>query len=278
MKDRSIGGGHLQPVLPVIPDSEPSLPVETRPGSPLDIFIKHETLPLVDLLFINEEGTATLSAPGAIDDRSLAFEAGHGISVGDTLNITSGTRFTQVTVLTVVVNDIGIDSPLDFAYPITSTVRRGIANLKVDGSVTPVVFNVTPQDCSVGIGWNIIRILISIVCTTEPDDSLFANLPALTNGVVFRENSTAVKNIFNAKTNGQLSERMYDVEFTDKAGGGNFSVRGRRTFGGADKNGAVIHLVAENNDALEVIVQDDLDVATLVSFRVVAQGHVIVEN
>lgn len=117
--------------------------------------------------------------------------------------------------------------------------------------------------------------LISIVCTTEPDDSKFANLAALTNGIVVRENNATVNNIFNAKTNGQLAERMYDVEYTDKAGGGNHGVRGRRTFGGASKNGTVIRLVSGTTDAFEVIVQDDLDEAGLVSFRVVAQGHIV---
>ena len=68
---------------------------------------------------------------------------------------------------------------------------------------------------------------------------------------------------------------MYDVQYIDATlgPGGEYGLRGRRTFAGQDKAGVTLRLHAETNDSFQVVVYDDL--SALTNFQVIAQGHIV---
>ena len=108
------------------------------------------------------------------------------------------------------------------------------------------------------------------------DDGKFGGITGgLTNGIFFRVKNGTTKNIFNAKTNGDLAAHMFDLNYVDDTLGpsGQYGLRGRRTFGGQSKNGVVIRLNSETNDIFECVVQDDL--TDLTNFQIIVQGHIV---
>jgi len=143
--------------------------------------------------------------------------------------------------------------------------------MAVNGSVTPVVFESGPLTGE----WDIVRMIGAIIDGTSMDDAKFGGIGPLTNGVVFRKKNGIYKNLFTAKSNGQMALRMYDVSYADKAPSGSFGLRFRRTWNGRDKSGVVVRLNAEDGDTFQCVIQDDL--TGLDSFNVVIHGQVVLD-
>lgn len=123
--------------------------------------------------------------------------------------------------------------------------------------------------------FDINTIMFSLECTTEPDDSKFANQAALANGVVLRKKTVdGFVNIWNVKTNGEFAN-LASVEYTDKAGGGNFGVRVSMSYNDESSHGTTFRV--SPGEALQLLIQDDLTAATLLKFRAIAQGRVVEE-
>lgn len=273
LKDRKILQGSTQVVLPIIPDEESALPVETRIGESLDVFVQDQTTPPLDLYFIQQIGVPnTLAVAGAIDDMSITVTSDAGFTVGNRIGIFSGGgRFYFGQLLAKPgANVLNLDTPLDFAFPIGSPVLAATRELNVNGSVTPQTFEVR------GTGTfeiDITRIIISMITTTAVDLSLFGNLVALTNGIVLRRTDTVTRNIWNIKTNLDMLNLSFDFELFAATN----PVQGidglgvRYTFAGQDKHGVAVRLGLD--DSLELIVQDNL--TGLTQFRMIAQGHVV---
>ena len=254
-------------------------PIESNGGIPVNI--QDQTTPPLDFYFIQANGApSTLAAATAIDDTTISV-TGNIISVGDYIGIFSGTsgegRFYFGEALAVAgagPYTITLDIPLDFAFdsgdPVISTTRE----LNVDGSTTSQSYNVTVGGPSGDVEVDITRIIISMICSSQPDDGLFGNLSELTNGIVLRRTNGDTRNIWDAKSNSDLAVLAYDVTYTQRTvPQGSWGVRCRYTLAGQDKHGVAVRLAV--GDSLEMIVQDDL--TGLTQFRVIAAGHIVTD-
>lgn len=169
--------------------------------------------------------------------------------------------------------DIILDTPLDFDFTTNSIGSEKTSRLNVNGSVTKQIFSISPIDLHSDMIWNITYIMLHITSNTPIDDTKFGNLIALNNGIIIRESREKIKNIFNAKTIGDLGIHMFPVIPRDTIGaGGKFVTRFRRRFAGQSQDGVVIRLNASTSDSLDVIIQDDL--TSLLDFFIIAGGHV----
>ena len=175
--------------------------------------------------------------------------------------------------------NIKMDSPLDYDFNILDFGCLSSTNLAVDGSLTPVIFAISPMYLNDSVEWDLTRLIMACgglgigAQNDAPDDADFMVGTALTNGIVLRSVNGVYKNIFNAKTNGELRTRTFDVNYVDKTKSGLYSVGFRRTFAGQDKNGVTIRLIAEDKDQLQIIVQDDL--TNNQRCQAIVQGHVV---
>ena len=131
-------------------------------------------------------------------------------------------------------------------------------NMAVDGSVTPVEFS---YDVPTGKYLELTRIMFGFEATTAFSAELFANLPALTNGIdLVCDNTTFV----NWKTNSDIKLSMYDTDAPaafakiERQLNGRFTMR--RAFGGD----------LRVNNAFKFVINDDL--SSLVAFQVKIQG------
>jgi hypothetical protein len=239
----------------------------------LDVAIQDQSTPLVDSLLVNqiELEIATLPTIGSYDINVIDAT---GVIAGCTLDISYLYRTFQVDVLSVADNTITVDTPVDFAYPVVSKIICGNKNLNVNGSSTYLIASIAPPS---GVKWDITRGIFNMSLSTAGSDALFGDIAALNKGIVLRKSGDdGISTLLNAKTNGDLALRMYDIEYSDRAvPSQTYGLRGRRSFNGQDKNGVVIRLDGSKNDKAEILIQDDL--TDLVSFNIVVQGHVVEE-
>jgi len=235
-------------------------------------FIEDNASDVVDFYLMIEKETLTIASPVSIGDVEISVSDATGVIVGDYLGIQEGSRNYQGKILSILDNTFTMDTPFDFNYSTNSQIISKTPNLNVDGSIAPVIAKLGPV---AGIKWDITRFLGNMVLSSAAGDSLFGNLTSLTKGVVIRKNGDiSVNNLFNAKNNGDLALRMFDVTYTDRAVPvQSYGLRFRRTLNGMDKNGVVIRLDGDNNDEFQILIQDDL--SGLDDFRVAIQGHVV---
>lgn len=239
----------------------------------LDVYIQDQTTPIIDLYLHRHIGNdITVSSNAAIDDYILNVTSGHGAVAGNFLCLKEGTRFYQGGVSSVAAELIYLDTPLDYAFTTSATCSPTTKEMNVEASVSSVyTYHVQPN---AGVKWDITRILFFMEGPAQMDSTLFGSVDALTNGVVLRKKNDEYYNIFNAKTNGDLANRAYDVSYDDRASAqSKYAFRCRRTFGGQSKNGVVIRLDGDNDDEMELIIRDD--VSSLSIFNVIVQGHIV---
>lgn len=251
-----------------------------------DVFIQDQHTEVVDLLLGNVLDTVTVLNQQAIDDTDVDVETtGTTPIVGNYICLKENLAFNQTQIITVTPiagnqYTLGLDTPLDYAFGTASGCSILSVNLAVDGSTTPVEFRITPGGLNPATQWDVTRIMGSMTHTSIPDDGTFGGIAALTKGIYFRIENGIIKNGFNAKTNGDLALRMFDVTYPPAAPAGFKGTRFRRSINGQDKNGVVLRLdgAVDPNDAgvLKIVIQDDL--TGLNSFIVVVQGHVVDQN
>ena len=235
---------------------------------------------VIDLHISRLIDTVVLRTDLAIDDVTAEITTATLPVVGDTLCLkdVDGIAFYQggITGVTVIGGgdyDVDLDSPLDFPFTIADGCSLRSNDLAVNGSITPVEFVVSPFGLLAGTEWDIIRVFGVINGTAAMDDGLFGDLAALAKGIVVRTDNGVTKNLFNAKTNGDLQLHSGDRVYSDRAPAGQTSVSFRRSFNGDDKNGVTLRLTTDIGDGVKILVQDNL--TGLVSFEAVAQGHVV---
>jgi hypothetical protein len=207
------------------------------------------------------------------------------IAIGDFLGIFSSTitgntpgTFYFGEVLNIVGTTLTMDTPLDTNFKAGSPVLSLTREMNVDGSITPQVFSIQAGGLSGEIDVDITRVLPKMITSNKPEDSMFGDIiGGLLRGVVLRKVTASgiITNQFNWKTNGEISNFMFDLSFTDqtKVQGVN-GIVGRLTYAGMAKHGVAIRLCP--GDKLEFIIQDDL--RTLLQFRKVAEGHEVTET
>lgn len=209
-----------------------------------------------------------------------------------TINVTSTTGFTDgkyiilfdpasenfsfyIQVGAVAGQIVTLDTPVDFAYPAGTFVDTAITNMAVDGSSSVQTFGLrgTGSPPGVDISVDITRIIITCLATSPVSLALFANITALTRGLVLRKRDGEVQNIFNVKSNGEIAGIMYDwtpyLATNPQQGIDGFVAR--LTFAGANKVGVAIRLPIGRD--LEILVQDALQTITLL--EIVAEGHIV---
>ena len=192
-----------------------------------------------------------------------------GLNIGDYVQIENGgieSTFPQIT--NIVVNNLTLDRPLDRSYSIGDTVEVVEFNMATAvGTLTaPVKFVVIPDTDNI---YHIQRILIVMSHASAADNSKFGGITALPNGVLVRANINGTYGTFtNWKSNKDIISDMYDVTYTDKAGGGLHGTQARGSF---NRIGVSVRLDGSRGDFLEITVQDDL--TALTDFQIKAQGH-----
>jgi len=236
------------------------------------IAIQDQHTDIVDLQLCNKIADIELSTQPDIDQNVVSLVAGHGVVAGNVICFKSGIHFYQGIAIAVSTNDITLDSPLDFSFPVGSEAFRSVSNMAVNGSVTPVIFKVSPPAST---KWDLCRVIITMTDDLAMDDGKFGGISAISKGVVIRKKNASYKNIFNAKTNGDFRSRSFDVQYLDATlgPGGLYGFGCRRSFNGFDKNGVVIRLDGDTADEFQFIIQDDL--TGLSSLRACIQGHVV---
>lgn len=245
-----------------------------------DVAVQDQFTEIVDLHLTRLIDTAVLRTALALDDTLAEITVVTTPVVGDVIAIkdVDGVAFYQgeiVSVTPVAGNDydVGLDTPVDFPFSVVDEITLRSADMNVDGSITPLIFAVSPVGLIAGTEWDITRMIYAVNGTGVMDDGLFGDQPALAKGVVFRSSNGVIKNIFTAKNNGDFAEHGYDREYSSRAPAGQSSMLVRRTFAGQDKNGVVVRVRAVEGEGFECIVQDDLTV--LIKSRGIAQGHIV---
>lgn len=235
---------------------------------------ENNTLPL-DLLFLQLTGTTTTTQAATIGTRVVVVASATGAAVGRQCIIASFTqnRLTNGLITSVVGTAITIDTPFEYAIGSGDNVVFGSVDLNVNGSVTPSTFSVP----NLGAAFQspdvvITRIMIQITTTSAVGFGDFGDISGgLTNGIVLRKNNDIISNIWNVKKNSDFALLAYDYTpyDTTNPGIGIYGIAIRYTFGSMDKHGTSVKLAV--GESLELIIQDNL--STLLSFRVMAQGH-----
>lgn len=251
-------------------------PLEENGALPVNV--QDQTTPIFGLYFLKPTGLPTTLASGtSVDDRTVTVASSANFSVGNQVGIFSsvsgGGRFFFAEVLSISVNDITIDTPLDHTFAVGDAVIAADKNMNVDGSSTPQIFELQGGGVDSGICVDIVRLLVSMECSSAVDLSKFGNLSKLTNGVVLRKKDGEYRNIFNVKSNSEISEECYDITFYESLNPsqGIDGMTARCTFGGQSKRGAVVRL--EPGETLQLIIQDNL--TGLVNFSIKAHGHIV---
>ncbi len=248
--------------LPVIIKS----PLESNGAVPVNIQDQHSEP--IDLYFCQKFLTTAPSAPALLDARSITLNSVAGVSAGKCIDIYENGRSFQALVQSVVGNTVTFNCPADQAFSTNAVVEFGNWNMNIDGSVTRVIYKISPP---AGTTWDINRVIIGILDDVAMDDAKFGGITALTNGVVFRVKDGYTKNLFVVNDNGGFRERSFDAQYSDKAPSGQYGFGVRKTFNGQEKSGVTIRLNGDTSDELEVIIQDNL--TALTKMAVVANGH-----
>lgn len=241
------------------------------------IVIQDQYTQFFDFRLAANPGNSTVVTATVINSKTVIVADASTASVGDYAVIFPSpfgysTEIYVGKILNIATNTLTVDSPINRVFDIGDVVLfRDAAIHLADGSVTPVIYDLPLPAGSISL--DVTRIVFIIECATEPNDSFFGDVAALTNGCVIRHNSTVYgyRNIWNFKTNGDLAGIAYDVLYTDKAGGGTYGVRALLTLNAQRFHGVTIRMVP--GDKLELIVQDDL--TDLNKFQVIVQGHVV---
>ncbi len=253
--------------------------VKYKDGGAQDVAIQDQTSRAVIAKFSQVSNSTTLSA--------AAVKGAYTITVTATTGFTDGryiilfhpatenfSFYTQVGA--VAGNVVTLDTPIDFAYPIGTFVDTAITNMKVDGSSTAQTFGLrgTGAPPGVDIKVDITSIIIQCITATAVTLPEFGDLTALTRGFVLRKRDGAIQNIFNVKSNNELSGIMdFDPVVTANPGQGVDGFRSELIFGGQGNVGVVPRLPI--GDDLEVLIQDLL--TGLTSLEVTAKGHIVVD-
>lgn len=226
------------------------------------------TSPLIIAKLSTVEQETTLAVNGAIDDRTITVTDGTGFAPGKYLSLfnVAANRFYVGYIIGVAAEVITLDTPLDFAFTSGTFVTSGSTNLAVNGSVTPVTFALRNTDQVIGTSAHLARIIFKGITASLGVLTEFGDLPGLTNGIVLRKKDGVYRNIFNAKTNGELKQIMYDFDLIPAANPAPDGFSGRFTF---TKLGPFIELAP--GEDIELIIQDDL--TGLTEFEVMLEGH-----
>jgi len=228
---------------------------------------------IVNEYFTRDTGVSTTLAVAAeTGDTDITVVDSTGLIEPDMIKIgiTALREVGVITITNVVGNIITLDRPIAQDLPIGTVVKEVENNMSssVGTLASPVIYELAPPE---GLIWQITLLLTTITNPSAMDDGLFGGAGALTNGVVGRVKTTAgrIANITNWKTNGDMMNDMYFVEYNDKAPAGGYGLKGKWNL---TDSGIISELNGDEGEYLRVLIQDDLTDNPL--FRIKAQGRV----
>ena len=243
----------------------------------IDVVIQDSTAPLMIVQASKLVIETTITSATAVDDYIINVTSAASFVVGQYLTIynVAADRVFFSNILSINALAITLDTPLDFIFPIGSFVSVGNTNMNVDGSVTPQIFGVrNPTGADIPLSFDITRLMFKCLTSGSVDLSEFGDIVGgLLRGIVVRRVDGDTRNIFNAKTNGDLKNIMYDFDIQVATNQQQDGFTGRLTFGGQNKMGAVIRIGADED--LKIVIQDDL--TSLSSFIIMAEGSQVVD-
>jgi hypothetical protein len=246
-----------------------------RSNGSIDVNSLDPTMTPVIVNFNKIVTSTTLTDTVAIDDYTIVVDDTTGVFANRYLTIFNVTlnRFYVGNVLSINVDTLTLDTPLDAAYPAGSFVDITTDEMAVDGSGASQTYGVRGVSPSpIGLSVDIVRIIFTCVTDSPVDLTKFGDITGgLTKGLVLRKRDGTYDNIFNVKTNRDLAGTMFDWEpyLASNPQQGVDGFVSRLTFGSMGKMGVVIRLMA--GEDLELLVQDDL--SDLATFKITAEGH-----
>ena len=227
----------------------------------VDVFVQDQTSPLFQYFLIREQKTdITLTSPISQDDTVINVSSGHGFTgragtPGEYITIFENNRYFQQQVVSVSTDALTLEYPVDTDYTVAgASVIRGNNLLNVNGSVTPVNFDMTIRDFTIPI--DISGIILTMFHTATADDGKFGGIAELTNGVWFRKGDGFDFNLGNYRNNQDFKNVGGVPEYTAKgpAGSNATSV----TFDLKRIFGQVIRMDARDADTFCAQVRDNL--------------------
>ena len=238
--------------------------------------IDHTNAPFI-VKFNQAQKATTLASPTIINSKTVVLTDATDFNVGNYLVLYSSAtdRFFTGYITAKAVNTLTVDTPLDSVFPVGTPSVSTITNMAVDGSSSTQIFGLRgiPVVDPLNETFHVTRIIFNCLTADTVNLSLFADQPALLNGLVLRRRNGDYNNIFNVKSNAEIEGITLDWKpfSKDKPNEGQDGFSARLTFNGQDKLGVVIDLT-EGTD-LEFLVQDDLTGIT--KLEVVAEGHIL---
>jgi len=253
--------------------NSPKIPKEKQGGVPVNLQ-DQITRPII-AKFNKVTNSTTLSGVATKGAYTIDVVSATGISAGSLITLFDPTsaNFSFYKALSVATLEITLDSPVDFAYPNGTFVDVSITNMNVDGSSTAQTFGLRGigSPPGVDITVDITKIIIQCQTATAVDLEKFGDLTALTRGLLLRRRDSIIENIFNVKTNDEISGIMEfePITSTNPAQGVD-GFRAELTFAGQNQIGVAIRLPL--GEDLEVLIQDSL--LGLTSLEMTAEGHI----
>ncbi len=224
----------------------------------------------------------TFAVAGAIDDRTITVASATGFTVGMHIVMLQQTppKATFADIIAVNGNVLTLNVPLDTTFTVGSEVVGLIHNMNVNGATTPVLFTLRDLSSIENLDFtlDVTRLMIRMVTSSAPGFDDFGDITGgLTRGILLQlQNADSDNhNMWVAKTNADLGLLTYDTQFYTASLPINVNgVMARNSYNGDDKHGAVLRL--HPGDDLKIYIQDDL--SSLVSFDVMAQGHLVTDD
>jgi hypothetical protein len=250
--------------------------IEFYENNSTDVNLQDSTSPIMIVHASKIVTETTISSLTAIDDYIINVVDATSFVVGQYLTIYNEdeNRVYFSNILEINTLAITLDTPLDFAFISGSFVSVADTNLNVNGSVTPQIFGIrNPTGSDIPLKFDIVRLMFKCLTDGSVDLSKFGDIAGgILRGLVVRRVDGTTSNIFNAKTNAELKNLMFDFDIEVATGNAQDGFTGRFTFGGQNRMGAVIRIGADED--LQIIIQDNLE--ALDSFTILAEGSQVV--
>jgi hypothetical protein len=246
--------------------------VSTTGNRGVAVYIQDQATDMLDLYFLQTKATGlTLAADTVIDSKTITLTAGHGLTTANSaehiLEIAStlSPRFYQSRIISIAGDVVTLSSLIPAIFlAASSVVGTGNPNMckdaatgtVIDGSVTPVIFKLSPLPNQSG---DFNRVIMASTSPKDGDLATFGGAPALTSGLLMRVKRAdgTYKNLFNYRANFDLVIHGFDHVFlTPKAGSAVSGFVARVSFNGADKHGVVVRLDGNLAEELQIVVSE----------------------
>ena len=239
-------------------------------GINADVFIQDQYTDIIDRFMTRELSESTLFNNANYGDITLTLSSGHGFTNSPTysemIEINYMGNNYQSRVISVSGDVITVTNMIPFDIPSGTIIKRTSPDCNVDGSVTPVVFKVTPPN---NIEWDIKVLSINMLDEFEMDDSKFGGITALTKGVVYQKTRSGKSVHILTAVDNSCYIRHCDIQdpYSSKAPAGLYGFTAKRYF----SNDGITIRIGDGYEYIECIISDNL--TGLTRFWNVVRGH-----